>query len=581
MKTLALLDGVPLNVAWDGGVDWRAVPIEIVERVETAPGPASALYGSNASAGVVNVVTRRPSESFASVSLEREQTAAPSRRPEDEGYGAPDFSRNRAAFAAALPGDVAQLAALSYIDATERFPTDYESARQTGSLFYRADAAIGEFNLAGRALFFGDRLVDRAARFPNEETQTFLAVDLEAGRVEARRSLTARVFFNRGADWIAPLESGGETGFASSRVGVAFDALFLDAFADVDLSVGADARLDRADAEYDRALVDPLLRGLEPVALTNNRTGDLDTVLAQTYDARYGVGENEFDRSGAGAYLRLERSFGSRLVVALAARADHFSETGFALAPDVGAAFRVVETDDYDAVLKARYAEGFRAPSVTDLYSRSPDGYGDPTLDPERTRSFEVALSQRLADVAVLDVSFYAMDVERLIVNDAAGPTGEGYFAIVPTDAGADTISLRMRRNLGDYSPRGVETSLRLAPIPDFEARLSHAWLDPRDFTFQTAAHRFRADATARLRAGVAVFALGASIDRTGDGYFFDDHAAAFEAFTLVGARVVATFLDRYTLGVEARNLFDEPYRLWHYAPMPGRSLVARLSVKW
>jgi outer membrane cobalamin receptor len=581
VKTLALLDGVPLDVAWDGGVDWRALPVEIVERVETAPGPASALYGSGASAGVVNVVTRRPSESFAALSIEREQTAAKDRRPEDDGYGAPDFSRQRASLVAAFPGAVSQLAAFSYADATERFPTNYKNDRRTGSFFYRADASIEGIDLAGRALFFGDRLADRADRFPNEETQTFLSLDLEARAIDDRRSLTARLFFNNASDWVEPLDGGGETGFGSRRIGVAFDALLLDLYADIDLALGADARFDRANAEYDRALVGLTSRGLEPVALLNNRTGALDTAIAQTFDARLAVGENAFDRSGAGAYARLERSFGERLSVALAARADYFSETGSVLTPEVGAAFRAFETDDYAAVLKARFAEGFRAPSITDLYSRSPNGYGDPTLDPERTRSFEVALSQRFADVAALDVAFFATDVERLIVNDGAGLAGAGYYAFVPTDAGADTVSLRLRRNLGDYSPRGVETMLRFAPSPDFEARLTHAWLDPRDYTFQTAAHRFRADARGRVSAGFAKFTIGATIDRTGNGYFFDNRESPFDAFTLVHARVVARFLDRFTLALEARNLFDRPYRLWHYAPMPGRSLASRVTVEW
>lgn len=59
-RTLILLDGMPLNNGYTGDVNWAALPLEFLERVEVAPGPFSSLYGGNAMGGVVDLVTKRP-----------------------------------------------------------------------------------------------------------------------------------------------------------------------------------------------------------------------------------------------------------------------------------------------------------------------------------------------------------------------------------------------------------------------------------------------------------------------------------------------------------------------------------------
>jgi iron complex outermembrane receptor protein len=57
-RALLLDDGVPVNDPFGGWIAWRAVPRLGLERVEVAPGGASALYGSFALGGVVALVPR-------------------------------------------------------------------------------------------------------------------------------------------------------------------------------------------------------------------------------------------------------------------------------------------------------------------------------------------------------------------------------------------------------------------------------------------------------------------------------------------------------------------------------------------
>jgi iron complex outermembrane receptor protein len=63
-RVLLLVDGVPANQGDRGGINWDLVPVDQVARVEVVKGAGSALYGSSAFGGVVNVITREPPLGF-------------------------------------------------------------------------------------------------------------------------------------------------------------------------------------------------------------------------------------------------------------------------------------------------------------------------------------------------------------------------------------------------------------------------------------------------------------------------------------------------------------------------------------
>ncbi len=60
MRTLVLRDGVPLNNPDLDSISWRSIPLGSVERIEILQGPASAQYGDQAVAGVINIITADP-----------------------------------------------------------------------------------------------------------------------------------------------------------------------------------------------------------------------------------------------------------------------------------------------------------------------------------------------------------------------------------------------------------------------------------------------------------------------------------------------------------------------------------------
>jgi iron complex outermembrane receptor protein len=59
-NTLVLLDGRRLNDNDLSGVQWAAIPLAQIERIEILRGSGSVLYGDGATAGVINIVSRSP-----------------------------------------------------------------------------------------------------------------------------------------------------------------------------------------------------------------------------------------------------------------------------------------------------------------------------------------------------------------------------------------------------------------------------------------------------------------------------------------------------------------------------------------
>ena len=60
--TLVMIDNRPVYNYFAGGTFWETLPVDIndIDRIEIVRGPASALYGPNAVAGVINIISAKP-----------------------------------------------------------------------------------------------------------------------------------------------------------------------------------------------------------------------------------------------------------------------------------------------------------------------------------------------------------------------------------------------------------------------------------------------------------------------------------------------------------------------------------------
>jgi iron complex outermembrane receptor protein len=68
-KTLILIDGVPYYETNYGKLDLNQIPVDNIAKIVVTKGGASVLYGPNAFAGVVNIITKKPAERFSADAL--------------------------------------------------------------------------------------------------------------------------------------------------------------------------------------------------------------------------------------------------------------------------------------------------------------------------------------------------------------------------------------------------------------------------------------------------------------------------------------------------------------------------------
>ncbi|MDZ7373116.1 MAG: TonB-dependent receptor [candidate division KSB1 bacterium] len=61
-RVLLLVDGIPFLTPDQGDIDWDVIPLVAIRQVEVLKGPGSAVYGSNAMGGVVNIRPAFPGE---------------------------------------------------------------------------------------------------------------------------------------------------------------------------------------------------------------------------------------------------------------------------------------------------------------------------------------------------------------------------------------------------------------------------------------------------------------------------------------------------------------------------------------
>lgn len=90
--TLILINGRPFRDALESNSNlalYQAFPINLIDRIELVRGPGSVLYGSNAVAGVINIITKRPDV----------------RRATDVSVGAGSFGAELASFNSYWSGD--------------------------------------------------------------------------------------------------------------------------------------------------------------------------------------------------------------------------------------------------------------------------------------------------------------------------------------------------------------------------------------------------------------------------------------------------------------------------------------------
>lgn len=577
-RALVLVDGVPLNDPFGGWVYWDRVPREEVARVEVLRGGASALYGSGALGGVVNIFRRRADAN--AVSLE---TSYGSERTPEAGLFA---SATRGAWAASVGAEMFRTDGYVLVGEQERGRVDTPANARDAAIDLTLERKFATDARAFlRGSFFGEA---RANGTPLQTNRTHVRqfsaggdfASLSLGSLSLG-SLVARVF-------------GGTQVFDQN-----FSAVSADRNSETltrvqrspSQSVGASLQWSRAFGKSQT-----LVAGAD--AREVRGSSDEIAYAAGRATSLIGAGGRERD---AGAFVEDVARVGSRLIVTGGARFDRWREYDAASTTQplrAGALASVVPfAERAESAVSPRASVLFKLTSRVSLDASVYRAFRQPTLN-ELYRSFRVGNVQTQANENLraerltggeAGANFTTLDQKfnlraTFFWSDITRPVANVTLSVTPA------LITRERENLGRTRACGVEIESEARLGRRWFARGGYLFVSPTvvEFPANRALEGLQVPQVARQQLTFQVRyddarAWTASVQGRASGAQFDDDQNLFRLapyFTLdaYAARRVRRSL---SLFVAAENLLNRRYEVGRTPVLTlGPPLLARVGLR-
>ncbi len=170
----------------------------------------------------------------------------------------------------------------------------------------------------------------------------------------------------------------------------------------------------------------------------------------------------EATRRVASVYVQDTWDITDSLNLTIGARHDQYNDFGGATSPRSGLSWAFME----NASLKVLYGEAFRAPSFIEMYTTNqPAVQGNPDLQPELIRTYELGLSYKFNKYVTSSVNYFINDIKDLI-------------ALRPLES--DTRTSRYE-NFGDAHVQGIEMETKIDISKGNYVFMNYTFQNPED----------------------------------------------------------------------------------------------------
>lgn len=481
-QTLIMVDGAPMSdLMWRAGIFWKGLPTSMIDRVEIIRGPGSALFGTDASAGVINVITKvaggiDDSEAGLRVGSFDTQNAWMQYGGEWNGF------------------DVAMTADLLHTDGHDpHIKSDAQSRNDvkygTSASLAPGDADYGWDNADLRLSLARDhwRVQFDYSEHDNLETGMTGAGALDPVTQGDDSRFSAALFYaNPGLsdDWDVNAElryrhidySSG-SGFQEWPPGYT-DTTGVYPF-------GVFNRMESAEHGV-TGEASGIYRGFENHAVTlgagfrwqdiyrveqwvnSGVDGDGNPLppggpLVDVSDTPFAFAP-EKSRTISYAYMQDVWGISEDLELTTGARFDHNSDFGDSFNPRIALVWQASDT----VTAKFMYGQAYRAPNFQELYSETSFSLPNSDLDPEESETWELALSYAPRKDLRLGMNLYRYEQRDFIsLQEVPGQTKLRY------------------ENTGEYDVNGLEFETWWQPTEEVSLSGNYAYNDPDDNQFR------------------------------------------------------------------------------------------------
>jgi outer membrane cobalamin receptor len=369
--TKFLIDGVPMNQP-GGAIEIENFDLEGVDKIEIVHGASSALFGSDAVSGVVQILSHRGTTTTPQLVL--------------EGDGGTFESGRGSAQLSGIVGKFDYSATAGYFATSGQGPNDYMRDDSIASNFGYKFSDTNLLRLTVRDSTFDGGVPGQELLLPPSLTDHD---DLHT--------------FTTGLTWdFQPSDHW------HNRI-IGWDTRIQQAFIN---SFGNSYNL------FNRA-------GFDDQATYVLPHGGI--TAGYTYEAENGSeGGPHARRNNQAGYLEARYQFGPRVTVTAGVRAEANTSFGTRVVPRAGVAYALRFGRDFWGAtrLRASYGEGIKEPDFFDSFSQDPCDPGNPNLSPERSKTFDAGADQMLASDRVrFSVDYFHNDYYDIVSFASFPPT--------------------------------------------------------------------------------------------------------------------------------------------------------------
>ncbi|MBN1782505.1 TonB-dependent receptor [bacterium] len=281
-------------------------------------------------------------------------------------------------------------------------------------------------------------------------------------------------------------------------------------------------------------------------------------------------------RSGKSIYVQSEisRDFQvwgtmARMKLVPALRRDDLSDTEAQSSPKIG--YMIAFGDRMQVSVRANLGKSFRAPTFDHLYWFDPvyQMYGNPDLKPEKATNMDAGITIQHSDFSNLkyEMTYFKNDIDNLI--DWAD-TGNWIYQV---------------RNVQEARISGLETQVHFVTADNlFTMKMGHTWLKAADRTTGLYLPNRPANMVhVQLGMDRSFFQANITYEMTGIRYADASNTNPMPEYMLVHAGAGFRMrLDpvRIRLTLQGLNLWNTDYSNMAGYPMPGREFRATLTVE-
>ncbi len=522
--TLVLIDGIKVNDLTNnrgGSFDFSTLNTDHIERIEIVPGPLSAVYGSDALSGVINIITRR-GEAEASRQIELAGGRFGHLRTRLQAQG--------------LLGEADYALSSTYLDNGD--PVEGSEFRNT-----TVHASLGlPINDNMELRWLGRYVRSNSEVFPDASGGPDLAVLRDVDNREIEELVVGMTLDHDPLDWWTYQFRFGLSSRQEDATSPGVAPPSGNPFAGVPASTS-----DAAFRRYALTL-SHTLSPIDGVDVTMGAQAQFEEGSNQGSLMFIGPTNFDFSRDTYAPFVNVQIAFLPGLRLQGGVRVDWVEDFDREVSPRVGAAYTIAATG---TTFRVNWGEGFKVPS---FFSLADPVVGDPMLRPETSMSVDVGVTQRLwEDRITLRISYFYTQYDDLI--------------------DFDPMIFRLA-NRDDVDIQGVEMNLHVQPWPElrFSSHLTYVDSDIKDSDAELRNRpRWRGGFDINWRA-LPILNLNLTLLAVGDSLDFavPTGERELDAYARVDIAATWTVTPNWELFLAIDNLFDADYEEAIGFPAPG-----------